>query len=383
MPWRTGLALLIIGLHSLPTLAGGDGDLGKNAALKYWQAFATLPALTDGESRKLRSDALSMPLDSAARALIDRAGYSLQLLHHGAAEPACDWGVGYEEGIVTRLPQAPAAGVLCSLACLRARLRIEEKRPNEAVDDLVAAMALARHLSMDSGLVVLLVAYNLEHSAGEAMAASLPRLDSRSLGALQTRLRLLPTGGRPAEMLRFEETSLEWLIRKVGQAPDREALVAIASMLVDGDEGRSGESRTTGARAFLDECGGTAAGLLEHLEALRPAYARVCRMLDLPPDDFAREWTREQARYAANPAFRRLFAPYPRIRRAHARASVRRALLAAAVDVQIHGRDAIRNHPDPGGGRGLLEYVPSNGGFVLRSTLLGANGNPLSLAVGP
>jgi hypothetical protein len=71
-----------------------------------------------------------------------------------------------------------------------------------------------------------------------------------------------------------------------------------------------------------------------------------------------------------------------RIRQAQARAEVQRALLAAAIDVQILGRDAVVNHPDPGGGNGPLEYVPLNGGLLLRSKLEGASGEPLTLTVG-
>jgi hypothetical protein len=45
---------------------------------------------------------------------------------------------------------------------------------------------------------------------------------------------------------------------------------------------------------------------------------------------------------------------------------IRRALLAAALDVQLDGRDALKNHADPVVG-GLFEYAPFEGGFDLRS----------------
>jgi hypothetical protein len=377
---RTVVALGIVSLSSISAIAG-DSEVRGNAALKYWQAFATLPALSDSESQKLRADALNMPLDAATRELIGKSEYSLKMLHHGAALPACDWGMEYEEGVETRLPQGPAAGVLCSLACLRARLRIEEGRPREAVDDLSAAMTLARHLSTDSGLVVLLFAYNLESRLNEAVAAALPRLDSHSLRLLQEHLNRLPPGGRPSQMLRFEERSLEWIIRKVRGAQDKEALVALLVMLVDGDAGGQGQSRVDKARGFLEECGGTQDGLVKRLEVLRATSAEIAPTLDLPLDQFAREWTREETKHAANPAFRLLCAPYPRIRQAQARAEVRRVLLTAAIDARIHGPDAVKNHLDPGRSGGTIEYVPANGGFLVRSKLVGADGKPLSLRV--
>jgi hypothetical protein len=45
---------------------------------------------------------------------------------------------------------------------------------------------------------------------------------------------------------------------------------------------------------------------------------------------------------------------------------VRRALLSAALAVQLEGRAALKNHPDPVVG-GLFEYTTFPGGFELRS----------------
>jgi hypothetical protein len=55
-----------------------------------------------------------------------------------------------------------------------------------------------------------------------------------------------------------------------------------------------------------------------------------------------------------------------KVRLAHARIAVRRALLAAALAVRLDGRDALKDHPDPVIG-GPFEYVASEGGFELRS----------------
>jgi hypothetical protein len=62
------------------------------------------------------------------------------------------------------------------------------------------------------------------------------------------------------------------------------------------------------------------------------------------------------------------------------RADVRRALLAAAIAVQLEGRDALKNHPDPVGG-GAFEYVAFEGGFELHSKLK-VQDKPVALTVG-
>jgi hypothetical protein len=375
------VALVIAGVH--PIQARGEAtDVRGNAALKYWQAFATLPTLSESETQLLDRGVLHIPLDDVTRTLVARASYSLTMLRHGAALPSCDWGIDYEEGVETRLPQGPAARVLCTLACLRARLRIEEGHPGEAVEDFAAALTLSRHLSENSGLIVLLFAYSLESRVSEALAGDLLRLDSDSTKSLQARLRTLPPGGRPAQMLEFEEKSLEWTVRRIKEAKDNESLVALLSVLVDDADGRRGQSRSALARKVLDECGGTSTSLRRQLEALRPIYGRMGRMLELTPDEFARGWSNEQARHAANAAFPMLFSAYPKIRQAQARAEVRRALLAAAIDVRIRGREAVLSHHDPADADRPLEYLPAGRGYQVRSRLKGADGKPLSLIVG-
>src|SRR5262245_12256500 len=120
--------------------AGAPPELGANAALKYWQAFATLPRFTEAEQKKLNTEYLTRPLDAQARQTLARARYALDMMQRGAALPRCDWGIGYEEGVGVLFPDARAARMLCSLACLRARLRVEEGSPAAPLGAVVARM---------------------------------------------------------------------------------------------------------------------------------------------------------------------------------------------------------------------------------------------------
>src|SRR5215468_1578611 len=115
------LATAVLGVPTGSASADAPPAPGANAALKYWQAFATLPQLTDAEGQRLNAECLTMPLDAPVREVVGKADYSFQMLRHGAALPRCEWGVGSEEGVYTRLPQVNAAWTLSSLACLRAR----------------------------------------------------------------------------------------------------------------------------------------------------------------------------------------------------------------------------------------------------------------------
>jgi len=373
------LAMTILVLPSRYASADAAPDPCENAALKYWQAFATLPNFTGPDGQKLNAECLTMPLDAHAREMVTKAEHALQMLHRGARLPRCDWGIGYEEGYFTPLPHGPAARVLCSLACLRARMRFEAGQSAEAIDDIVAAMTLGRQVSQDSTLFMVLVGYGVEPCICETLALYLPRLNASVIKDLQTRLDALPPGGRPAKAMKSEARDMEWFVRKIKEAKDEESLLALVS-LVAAPEG-TGRDRQEQGRAFLKECGGTADGVVKFHEELRPCFELLAKMMDLPLDQFEKEWEREEIKRTGNPVFKRLFPPMPKIRRAQARTEVRRALLSAAFAVQLNGPDALKNHPDPVVG-GPFGYVAFDGGFELRSKLKQTDDKPVALTVG-
>jgi hypothetical protein len=366
------LAFFVLPLGLATAEAPPDPDA--NAALKYWQAFATLPRFTDDEQKNKLAESLKKPLDAQARQMVTRAAYSLRMLHYGAALPRCDWGVAYEdEGLSVRCPHGDAARVLCNLACLSARLHFEEDRDAEALSDLLAAMTLGRHVSRDGPFFMLLHGYAIEHRATETLALHLPKLDAKRIENLKTRLDALPKGGRPATAIKFEEIfALDWFVRHVRATKDKESLLALLNRALDTPEK---------ARAFLAECGGTAEGVLQCAEETRQAYARMAKTLDLPPDQVEKEFEREKKKQAGNPVFKILFPSLLKVRLLQARIDAGRALLSAALAVRLDGRDALKNHPDPVAG-GSFDYEAFEGGFELRSKLKDGDGKPLTLTVG-
>jgi hypothetical protein len=378
------LATAILALASGQASTEAASDLGANAALMYWQAFATLPKFTDAEQTRLMSEHLTMPLDAHAKEIVSNAEYSLRMMHHGAMLPRCDWGIDWEaDGIEVRLPQIGAARVLSSLACLRARLRFQEGQSEQALDDIVAATRMGRQVSRDGSLISVLVGYSIEARMIDALALFLPKLDSGTIKDLKARLDALPEGGNPAEgLLVCEEKTLEWFIHKVKSAKDKESLVAILTpfaVLATSPERRVSDP-VAGGRALLNECGGDGAGVLKFAEAARPSYALVAQKITLRLPQFEKEFARESARHAGNPVFKIFFPAVAKIRQSQARDQVRRALLSAAFAVQLEGPDALKTHPDPVAG-GPFQYTRFAGGFELRSKF-GEAGHPLSLTVG-
>lgn len=350
-----------------------------NAALKYWRAFATMQKFTPADEKRLASVA-AMPLDDPARAYVSRADFALRLMHVGAKLPHCDWAVDWkDEGIDALLPQLGAARTLTSIACLRARLRFAEGKSAEAIDDMVAALTLGHHASLDGSLIGVLVGYAIEAHVYETMAAFLPKLDVELLAGLKKRLDTVPAGNRPALALRqCEENTLDWLINRVKKASDKVSLVRLVDFF--GNEGKPDEGLKK-ARAFVEACGGSAEGVIRLCEEARPSYARTAKLLDLPLDQFQKESGPELKQWEKNPVFKELFPAILKVRESQARADVRRAMFFAALAVARDGRDALQAHPDPVGG-GSFAYTAFEGGFELQSNYKQVDGKPLTLTVG-
>jgi hypothetical protein len=378
------LAMTILVLPLGFASADAPLDLGANAALKYWQAFAQLPKFTEAQEHKFNAEYLTMPLDAHARELVTRADYALRMMHRAAELPRCDWGLDYEEGIDLLLPHAQAARTLSTLACLRARIRFEDGHNADAIEDLVDAMTLGRHVSMDGSLITVLLNYGIEQRTGETLALYLPRLNADLIKSLKTRLVALPPCGTPAKgLVPFEEKAgLDWLIRKIKEQKDKdkESLLAFVCTFCT-RRGDSPEQSRERGRAFLEACGGTSDGVLKMAEETRPCYMLAAKMLELPLDQFEKEFELEARERAVNPVFKTFFPPVSNLRRSQARADVRRALLATALDVQLDGPDALKNHPDPVVG-GPFEWVAFEGGFELRSKFKPTDDKPWVLIVG-
>jgi hypothetical protein len=77
------------------------------------------------------------------------------------------------------------------------------------------------------------------------------------------------------------------------------------------------------------------------------AFTLTAQKLELLLDQFEKEFKREAEKQAGNPVYKVFFPALEHVRRSQARADVRRALLSAAIGVQLEGRDALKDHPDP------------------------------------
>jgi hypothetical protein len=369
----TTVVALIAAAGAAP--AADAPDLNANAALKYWRAFASLPRLDEKEQEKLPT----MPLDARAKEIVASGEAALHELHNGAAVRDCAWGLTSKDGIAARIPECQATRQLAALARLRIRLRAEEGRFSEALDDAAATLTLARHIALDGTIVGVLVGIAIEATVMEALAPDLPRFPAPDLKAFARRLGQLPAGGSVAAALREGEEKgfLDWFVARVKERPGRDQLLELLER-IQADERVPNVKEQ--ARTFLASCGGTAQGVLEKAEAARPFYAEWSKKMDLPPAKFEEEWAKEQKALETNPVLKVLAPALGKCRQAEARREAKRALLAAALAVVADGPAALTAHPDPFG-QGPFEMTRFDGGFELRSHLT-SEGKPIALTVG-
>ena len=178
----------------------------RNAALLYWQAFAMLPELSMAEEEVV-SNFQSGQLDDTVAGIIKKAEPSLKLLRRGAQCRRCDWGIDKADGWEAILPHLSKARTLVRLAILRARYNFSRDKPQEAVEDLAAALTLGRHIGQDGPLMAMSVQLVFESVVVGQVAQHVMGLSPETLKLLDDRLAAMPPAADMASLLRAETDS--------------------------------------------------------------------------------------------------------------------------------------------------------------------------------
>jgi hypothetical protein len=138
----------------------GARRLSENAALKYLRADAALRQsypLSPDTAAKLES-VLESSLNVDDEKLAAAATEALVEFDHGATLKRCDWAMSSEDGPYANTSHRGAMRELVAVSGIRARLRFRDQDVQGAMDDVLAAMAAARHLSLDGTLASVLFA---------------------------------------------------------------------------------------------------------------------------------------------------------------------------------------------------------------------------------
>ena len=366
------IATIVLYASPAPAQQPGDG-LGQNAALRYWQAFAHLSRLDEAQKKVLEGQPAAGAPDAEAVKVTEAGRDALVYLRRGAAIGPVDWGLHREDGPNLLLPHLGRGRDLARLAALRARVEFSRGNSVGAVDDAADAMVLGRHLSADlTAMISYLVQISCERIGIEAVAPQLAGLDAAALDRLEKRLAALPRGGTMEQTLGVERGAFfDWAATRLRQMKDDEpwketVLRPLTSAPEEQDK-------------IIAACGGTRAGVLKHLEALRPAYEEVGRMLPLPQKEFHAKAGEMEKRLEANPIAKAVLPAFGKMYDRDAAARTRMTMLRAAVAVARGGQGRLTEFKDTNGTP--LEYRETADGFELRSTVTD-DGKPVTLVVG-
>ncbi len=382
---RTATALAVFVAMCCPTRLGahfppaGNQQDTENAAVKYLRADAALRqsyALAPDAAAKLQK-ALESPLDGEDEKLVAAAEDALVEFHRGATIKRCDWVMSKEDGPLANTAHRGAIRELAAVSGLRARLRFRDGDTPGAMGDALAAMAAARHLSVDGSLASVLFAYRLENALTGILARNLHRFSAPQLNELASGLDALPSGSSLSTAFESEKVRRNELLDIAQGAKSRDDLIERLlnkAPALKSNRGLAGE--------IVDGCGGSVKGFVTCANQQQSFYTSWAPRFTLPPEQFEKAYKAEIEELSrANPVIRQFTPALQRFRWAEAYNQTRRALLQAAIAVRLDGARALNQHLDPYD-RNPFSYIPVDGGFRLESRL-SEGGTPISLSSVP
>jgi hypothetical protein len=140
--------ILVAILSSGSTFAQEKVELGDNAALRYWSAFAQMQdvAISKQQVKELSAilDGTAPYDDSKYKDLVEKNKPALEIMARGTALPNCDWGLEYEAGPDIPMDYAPKAVALARLNVLYVFHLLSIGDKEGAVRALVAGLRFSR-----------------------------------------------------------------------------------------------------------------------------------------------------------------------------------------------------------------------------------------------
>lgn len=156
------LLLLCSAFVVAQTRSSSRVDLGRNAALRYWMAFA---AMKDVPVDKQTADLIEHASEGTAPVseerlgpILDHYAESLAIMHRGTHLPQCDWGIEYELGPATPIYHLAKARTMARINAIQAaRLALKHETP-EAVEAWLAGLRFGQDIAREASLIGALTA---------------------------------------------------------------------------------------------------------------------------------------------------------------------------------------------------------------------------------
>jgi len=199
----------------------------KNAALRYWMAFAEMQDVTaDKPTQELleKTAASEAAWDEARLApILDANSDAIQTMQRATKLPECDWGLEYSRGSRASMAYAPRARVLARLNTLEGMRQMVHGDSQSAVNTWLAGMHFSKDLARGGSLIFALVAKsalvpNLRMLAEATGNGQLNEAQKRQVFAA---VRALPEDGLDwGSAWGIEFTTVEQFLRELQTAPN-------------------------------------------------------------------------------------------------------------------------------------------------------------------
>jgi hypothetical protein len=359
-----------------------------NPALQYYQAFVLAPDLSQADRDYLfTNEWRGQKLPERFGELVGRYNNQFTLVRHAAfATVPCDWGVDMSPGPATLLPGLARNKVIVQTSRLRTMWFLQHGQQGEAVDDLLAAFALARNVSRDGTLISVLVQIASENILYAAVAENYYQLTPETLKQIADGFDAAPERGTVIGCIGTEKAFFhDWLKTKIldlrkENGGDEVKVMAALRDVVEGMQGGEGDKRPT-QPSFWDRvektAGGTSEGVLTLVRDQEPFYERLLGILALPQHAYEMQIKafNEAIQNSPNPFVPEMFSAWEKCRTKEYASLVRLAMVRAATEYKLHGEEGLKSAPDPysqlpfGFERFVFEGVDR--GFELKSAYAG------------
>lgn len=386
---KTIISLLLITVATILSARGGQGRRDINPALQYYQAFLVGPDLAETDRDYLfNTEWRGQKLPDRFADLVARYDNQFKLVRQAAqATVPSDWGIDMTPGPATLLPHLARNRGIAQAARLRVLWHLQQGRPAEARDDLLAAFALARRTSGDGTLISMLVQIAAENILCLSIAENFHLFPSETLKELAQGIDTAPARGTAAGSIPFEKRFfLDWLIGKIEELQkanpgnEEKVMTGIRELLVsmeDPEEGKTASGKPSLWEKVSKASGGTSAGVLKLLHDDAPLYDRLAQVLSLPHAEYEGQIKKLSAEIekSSNPFISETFPAVEKCRPKEFAILVELAMVRAAVEYKLNGETGLKSVSDPcGEGPFAFQRFNFEGvdrGFLLRSAYTG------------
>lgn len=195
------LLTIVLVLNGSAALAQQKANLGDNAALRYWAAFAQVQdsAITDEDAKKLNFilDGTAPYDDRDYKDLVEKNRLALDTMVRGTTLPRCDWGLDYQMGSETPVDYVRKALVLGRLNVLYVLHMLIAGDKDKAVNLLAAGLRFSHDVANGGTLFATAVSTHLlvAHLRAMEFALHLGQLSDAQRSVLRNALAQLGPDG--------------------------------------------------------------------------------------------------------------------------------------------------------------------------------------------